>query len=492
MKPKFELLDKSLIERILEEAFQLIEDPGVRVAPYVEDLLRGAGITVKEGVAHIPEVLARRLLDLVPRGFCLYDRHGNRSVLYGGDTVHFDPGSSCLNILDPATQLPRPALSADLVRLVQVAEMLPQFAAQSTAMVCNDIPQEIGDWYRLLLVLWYSEKPVVTGAFSAASLHTLIDLLAIEGGGRDALRSNPRAIFDVCPSPPLNWSEFASQNLVDLAHAGVPAEIVSMPLAGATAPVTLAGSVVQHAAECISGITIHQLAQPGAPIVWGGAPAIFDMRTGKTPMGAIETAMLDLACSQVGKYLGLPTHAYLVAGDGRVIDAQVEMESGMAAVLGALTGINMISGAGMLDFLACHSIEKLVIDAEAIASAQRLIAGIEPRGDSLAVGMFVQTGLHGDFLKLKETRSLFRQEQHFPSSVIDRGVTAMDGADPDIVERARQRVDELLSGYERQPLPAEWEQELIAFAQREAKESGLEDLPGIIHEETVREAGLTK
>src|SRR5246500_2662848 len=102
MKPKFELLDTPLIERILEEAFQLIEDPGVRVAPYVEDLLRGAGITVKDGVAHIPEVLARRLLDLVPRGFCLYDRHGNRAVLYGGDSVHFDPRSSCLNLLDPA------------------------------------------------------------------------------------------------------------------------------------------------------------------------------------------------------------------------------------------------------------------------------------------------------------------------------------------------------------------------------------------------------
>lgn len=359
-------------------------------------------------------------------------------------------------------------------------------------MVCNDVPQEIGDWYRLLLVLWYSEKPIVTGAFSATSLHTLIDLLAIASGGRAALRQTPRAIFDVCPSPPLNWSEFASQNLVDLARAGVPAEIVSMPLAGATAPVTLAGSVVQHAAECISGITIHQLAQPGAPIVWGGAPAIFDMRTGKTPMGAIETAMLDVACAQVGKYLGLPTHAYMVAGDGRVIDAQVEMESGMSAMLGALTGINMISGAGMLDFLACHSIEKLVIDAEAIASAQRLIAGVEPRGDSLAVAMFAQTGLQGDFLKLKETRSLFRREQHFPSNVIDRGLPPADGTDPGILERARQRVEELLSSYERHPLSPECEQELIAFAHRAAKESGLEGLPGIVQEEPVREVGLMK
>src|SRR5579872_5553745 len=476
MKPKFELLDRPLIERILAEAFQLIENPGVRVAPYVEDLLRAAGIMVNEGVAHIPESLARRQLELVPREFCLYDRQGNPAVHYGGDAVHFDPGSSCLNILDPETQQPRPALSADLVRLVQVAEMLPQFAAQSTAIVCNDIPQEIGDWYRLLLVLWYSEKPVVTGAFSAGSLHALIDLLAIESGGRDALRQHPRAVFDVCPSPPLNWSEFASQNLVDLARAGVPAEIVSMPLAGATAPVTLAGSVVQHAAECISGIVIHQLAQPGAPIVWGGAPAIFDMRTGRTPMGAIETAMLDVACAQVGKYLGLPTHAYMVAGDGRLIDAQVEMESGMSAVLGALTGINMISGAGMLDFHACHSIEKLVIDAEAIASAQRLIEGIEPHGHSLALAMFAQTGLQGDFLKLKETRALFRKEQHFPSPVIDRGFP--DGAGS-VLERARERVEQLAAEYRRPPILADREQAMLNFAETECARAGLRDLPGI-------------
>jgi trimethylamine--corrinoid protein Co-methyltransferase len=490
MRPKLELLDKTLIERILGEAFQLIEDPGVRVAPYVFELLRSAGVTVENGVAHIPEMLGRRLLDLAPRGFCLYDRSGKPAVRYAGDDVHFDPGSSCLNILDPETQQSRPALSADLVRLVQVAEMLPQFAAQSTAIVCNDVPHEIGDWYRLLLVLWYSEKPVVTGAFSALTLHTLLELLTIESGGTEAFRRQPRAVFDVCPSPPLNWSEFASQNLVDLARAGVPAEIVSMPLAGATGPVTLVGSVVQHAAECISGIAIHQLAQPGAPIVWGGAPAIFDMRTGKTPMGAIETAMLDVACAQVGKYLGLPTHAYMVAGDGRVIDAQVEMESGTSAALGALAGINMISGAGMLDFLACHSIEKLVIDAEAIASAQRLIEGIEPRTESLATAMFAQTGLHGDFLKLKETRALFRKEQHFPSAVIDRGLADVNGASPGILDRARLRVEELLAAYERRPLPADCEKEMIAFALREGKKAGLEGLPEVLRPEYAREPGL--
>jgi trimethylamine---corrinoid protein Co-methyltransferase len=492
MRPRFQLLDKTLIERIIGEAFQLIRRPGVRVAPYVVGLLQDAGIEVDDGVAHIPEAAARAALNSAPRTFSLFTRSGEPAVRYEADTVHFDPGSSCLNILDPRTLdsrewQARPALAADLARLVQVTEMLPQFAAQSTAMVCNDVPQEIGDWYRLLLVLWYSKKPVVTGAFSASSLHTLIELLTIESGGAEELRSQPRAVFDVCPSPPLNWSEFASQNLVELARSGVPAEIVSMPLAGATAPVTLVGSVVQHAAECISGITIHQLANPGAPIVWGAAPAIFDMRTGRTPMGAIETAMLDVACAEVGKYFGLPTHAYMVAGDGPLIDAQVEMESGMSATLGALAGINMISGAGMLDFLSCHSIEKLVIDAEAIASAQRLIQGIEPCGESLALDMFAKIGLSGDFLKLRETRALFRKEQHFPSAIIDRGLASMERNATGVLQRAQQRVEELLSSYQRRSLPEDCEREMINFAMKEGRKAGLTELPALLRPEYARE-----
>jgi trimethylamine--corrinoid protein Co-methyltransferase len=477
MRVKLEILEPSLVKRILEEAFELLETIGTKVgSSEALELLGSAGARVEYEVVRLPQSLVRRALESVPREFFLYRRCGEPAVHYGGDDVHFDPGSSCLNILDAESQQPRPAVSADLIRMVQVTEMLSEFAAQSTAMVCNDVPSEIGDWYRLLLVLWYSNKPVVTGAFSISTLRIMIDLLAADAGGAQALQQKPRAIFDVCPSPPLNWSEFASQNMVELARARVPAQIVSMPLAGATAPVTLAGAIVQHAAECLAGITIHQLANPGAPVVWGGAPAIFDMSTGNTPMGAIETVMLDMGCAQVGKALGLPTHAYLVASDSRRLDAQAGMESGGSALLGTLAGINMISGAGMLDFLACHSIEKLVIDAEAIASAQRLITGIEPRGEKLALDTFAQTGLQGDFLKLKETRLLFRKEQHFPSAVIDRRSDA-DAAD--ILARARERANELVKCYQRPTLSPLVESHLLAIASREAKAVSLEHLPGV-------------
>ena len=473
MRPKIQLLSPDLIGRILGEAFELLMNPGVCVGSAVVELLQSAGAEVRvddnHRVARLPETLIRKCLASAPPDFYLYGRQGEKAVHYGGDDVHFDPGSCCVQMLDPDTLEARSSETRDLVRLVQVAEMLPQFAAQSTAVVCSDsgLPNAIGDLYRLFVVLEHSDKPVVTGSFSAAGLGGMIDLLAADSGGRDKLRQQPRAVFDVCPSPPLNWSEFGSHNLLDLARAGVPAELVSMPLAGGTAPVTLAGSVTQHTAESLAGIVLHQLAGPGSPIVWGGAPAIFDMRSGGAPMGAVETAMLNMACAEVGKHLGLPTHGYLVATDSKFVDAQAGAESARSAMLGALTGINMISGAGMIESLACHSVEKLVMDAESIASAQRLVRGVEVRGESLATAMFAQTGLSGNFLKLKETRALFRQEQYLPSPVTDRSAR---GSEPpsDIFTRARIRVDELVSSYRKPSLPEDVLRKFKAIVDREA------------------------
>ncbi|MCJ7706352.1 MAG: trimethylamine methyltransferase family protein, partial [Anaerolineales bacterium] len=287
MQPRLELLTPDLIARILDEAFQLMVKPGIKVqAPEARDLLAAAGAQVRDEVVSLPESIVRDALASVPRTFHLYDRHGSRAVIYGGEAVHYDPGSCGVHVLDPETLEHKPSLTADLVRLVKVAEMLPQYDAQSTAVVCNEVPKAVGDLYRLYVVLLHSSKPIVTGAFSVGTLQSMIGMLAIPAGGREALVRKPQAIFDVCPSPPLIWSDFGAQNLIELARARVPAQLISMPLAGAAAPVTLIGSVVQHAAETLSGIAIHQLAGPGAPVVWGGAPAIFDMRKGTTPMGA--------------------------------------------------------------------------------------------------------------------------------------------------------------------------------------------------------------
>jgi trimethylamine--corrinoid protein Co-methyltransferase len=330
-------------------------------------------------------------------------------------------------------------------------------------------------------VLLYSTKPVITGAFSIPTLPVMLEMLDIFAGSHQALAEKPQAVFDVCPSPPLIWSNFGAQNLIDLAHASVPAQMVSMPLAGATAPVTLVGSVVQHTVECLSGVTIHQLAKPGSPIVWGGAPAIFDMRKGTTPMGAVETAMIDSAYAQIGKFIGLPTHTYLCASDSKVIDAQAGLESGMSAIIGALAGVNMISGAGMLDFLACFSLEKLVIDAEIVAMAKHLISGIHTPTETLATAMFEGINFKGDFLKQKVTRQLFSQEQYLPSPVIDRDSIRgwnQEGSQ-DTLTRAKNEVKHLLEKYEAPELPPEMVHELVNLVKHHASNAGMKDLPHI-------------
>lgn len=486
MQPHLNLLSDELVDRILDEAHQLLLNPGIKIqSPLALDLLAEAGARVDRNseVAQIPAGVVHKALESAPHKFQLYDLNGKPRVSYGGDTVQFDPGSSGVHILDPETHEHRPSTTADLISIIKLTEMLPQYDAQSTAVICNEVPKSISDLYRLYLVLLYSTKPIVTGAFAIPTLQIMLDMLAIFSGGRQALAEKPRAVFDVCPSPPLIWSNFGAQNLIDLARAGVPAQMVSMPLAGATAPVTLVGSVVQHTAECLSGLTIHQLAKPGAPIVWGGAPAIFDMRKGTTPMGAVETAMIDVSYAQVGKSLGLPTHTYLGASDAKLIDTQAGLESGISAILGALAGINMISGAGMLDFLACFSLEKLVIDAEIVAMAKRLLAGIHTPTETLATAMFAGINFKGDFLKQKVTRELFSSEQYLPSKVVDRDSIRgwhQDGS-LDTLARAEQQVQQLLKQYESPMLPMEPVKELQKLVQDQARAAGLDALPDLDH-----------
>jgi len=486
MQTKLSLLDDELIFRVLEEAYQLMIKPGIKVQnAEARKLLEEAGAIVDEEtmIVRIPEHIVRKTLETVPRQFHLYDYEGNPKVQYGGDAVQFDPGSSGVAILVPETLEHKTSETEDLIRVIKVAESLLQYDAQSTAIVCHDVPKDIQDLYRLYLVLLYSKKPIVTGAFTNTTVHHMIDMLAIFAGGHDKLREMPRAIFDVCPSPPLIWSKFGAGQLIALARAGLPAEIVSMPLAGAAAPVTLLGAVTQHAAECLSGITIHQLAGPGSPIVWGGAPSTFDMRKGGTPFGSVETAMIDSSYAQVGKSLSLPTHAYLGTTESKLPDMQAGLESGMGALIGALSGINMISGAGMLDSLLCQSPEKLVVDAEGIAMAKRMLDGMKIHTVTLATGFYEGVNFKGgDFLKQKITMQLFRKEQYMPSAVIDRDSIRgwKESGGLDTFGRARQMVEQLLASYTKPDLDPDKVAALHAFVLDLARKTGMDSLP--VHE----------
>jgi trimethylamine--corrinoid protein Co-methyltransferase len=483
MSPTLRFLDDGLVDRILGEARDLLSHLGVEVHnDEGVSLLTSGGARVDDaGRVVIPPPMVDRALKTAPDVVRLFDACGNPTHELTGDNVYFTPGSAAIHVLDEASGRIRPPNTDDYVRYVKVVSGLTHIAAQSTALIPAEVPEGVSDSYRLYLSLLLGEKPVVTGAFSAQGFHVMRDLLLAVRGSAETLRDQPLAVFSCCPTAPLTWSRETSQNVIDCARAGVPVEFISMPLSGFVSPVTLVGSVVQHAAETLSGVVLSQLAAPGAPMLWGGSPAIFDIRTETTPMGAIETMMIDCANAEVGKRLGIPTQAYIALSDSKRLDAQAGLETGMGAVLAGLAGINSISGPGMLDFESCQSLEKLVLDDEICAMVARMRRGIEPREDFPARPLFQELLGEGHLLIADHTRRHLKEQIHLPGAVIERASLGRwrEEGETTLGARASHEVRRLIDGWVPSRVSDETKRALRERMGAAARQAGLEALPAV-------------
>lgn len=451
-------LSRDDIEVIHSGSLQLLEKTGVIVKnDRALQLLRKAGCEVESNRVSIPSDLVEASIKKAPSSFSLHSREGTASFTVGMDTTVFDPGSSGTEFLDSQTREIRPALANDLVQLVRLADALEYIDAQSTAVVPSDVPDSVSDLFRLYIVLRNSSKPIVTGAFTKQGLIDMMHMLEAVAGGPDELARAPRAIFDCCPTSPLSWGDVACQNLMDCAANSIPAEIIPAPMMGATSPVSIFGTLVQSNAEILSGIVIAQAVRPGTPIVYGGSLALFDMKRAMICLGAIETAMAACASAQIGKYHGLPTHAYLGLSEAKVIDAQSGFESAIGLVLAAQARINVVSGAGMMAFENCLSLEKLTIDNEICGMSRRLVRGIEAEDMGVVLDLMKEVGPGGNFLSADHTMTRLRQEQFMPSDVVCRRPVNSwkEHGSKDGYMRARERVKKILEAHTPQPMPRE-------------------------------------
>ncbi len=482
-RPKLELLEKAFVERIVDEGLTLLEEPGVLVEnPEALRLLAegGAAVDAASQRARIGRALVEKCLASTPPSVTLYDRRGEKAFVIGGDEVHFDPGSAAVNLLDHATQTERKASTADVVEFIKLVETLDHFHFQSTGLVPSDVPAGASDAFRLYLGLVLSEKPFITGTFRVEGFRAMKDLLAAVRGGEEALRRKPLAVFDACPSPPLKWSHLTAQSLMDAARAGLPSELISVGMTGATSPVTLAGTLVQHVAENLAGLVICQLAGPGAPVIFGGSPSSFDMRKGTTPLGAMEGMMIDAGVAQIAKFLKLPAHAYMGLSDAKVNDPQAGFETALGAVIGALAGVNVISGAGMLDFESTQCLEKLVIDDGICAIVYRLLGGIAQRDEPIALGVFEGFSEGMSFLAHPHTKRWYRQEHILPG-LADRDTYEawVAAGRTSIVDKAHTDVRRRLGAYAAPPLAAAVRTDLDGIMAAYGRASGLEGLPKV-------------
>lgn len=485
MRPVVRFLSDDLIERIIGEGRDLLCSLGMEIHnDAVLSLLSDSGARIDKSTRRVyfTQSLIDKALAAAPHSFKLFDVLGNEAVDLSGFTVNFTPGSAAINVLDGTTNKIRKPTTVDYIRYAKLMSGMNNIASQSTAMIPADVHERISDSYRLYLSLSYCEKPVVTGAFTIESFEIMKELQVAVRGSKENLAKRPLTIFSCCPTSPLKWSDVTSQNLIDCARYSIPVEYISMPLSGFMSPVTIVGSLVQHTAETLSGLVMSQLTNPGTPVLYGGSPAFFDVRYETTPMGAIGTMMIDCAYNEIGKYLGLPTQAYIGLSDSKALDAQAGLESSMGATLAVLSGINNISGPGMLDFESCFSLEKLIVDNEICGMTLRMSKGIEPKEDFPARPIFEELLRENHLLIADHTRKYLKQEDYFPGPVINRANRARweEEGSSGLQTRAQQQIERLIGSYRPTALSKDIKNDLTKLMETEARRYGMAKLPGSI------------
>ncbi len=453
MRPTLRVLSDDLIDQIIDEAKRVLAETGMEIrGPEMRRRLLAAGLPPNAAGDRIlfPRDAVERAIAAAPSAFWLYDRDGNPHADLGGDRVHFVPGSSGLKWQDHRTGDVRLATSTDFVEYVRLADGLEHIAYLATAFSTNDdIEPQVSDAWRLYMALTNSKKPVVSGAFTEHGVPRMVEMLQLFRADAEDLRARPMSIFTITATGNFRYSEDSCQNLIDCVEAGIPVEIVPVTLMGLVAPVTTVGATVFHTIDVLAGITMAQVVRPGAPVLFGGAPATFHMKKASSPMAAIEAFQLDAAYVEVGKRLGLPTQSYMALSDSPLLDAQAGAETFGSALIAALAGVNSVSGPGMLDFLLVFSLPKLVADDDWCGQALRFVREVRAT-DDLPVGDLVARLMADQHLIMApHTMANWESTLYLPSPVTvrDNREAWLRAGGKDTYARACDEVDRRLGRY---------------------------------------------
>ncbi|MCA9984016.1 MAG: trimethylamine methyltransferase family protein [Anaerolineales bacterium] len=453
MRPSLQVLSTELIEQILTEAKRVLWEVGIEVrGAELRQRLLDYGLPAGSSSLHIrfPAEVVDQAIASAPGSFKLYNRDGEIAADIGGDRTHFTPGSSGLKILDHRTGETRLANTTDFVEYVRLGDGLEHIPYLATAFSTNDdIEAGVSDAWRLFLCLTQSKKPIVSGAFTEHGVARMAAMMELFRSGRQELIEKPMAIFTITATGNFRYSEDSCQNLLDCVEAGIPVEIVPVTLMGLIAPVTLVGAAVFHTVDVLAGVTMAQIVKPGAPVLFGGAPASFHMREATSPMLGIDALRLDVAYAAIGKHLGLPTQAYMALSDAKSLDAQAGAESFGSAMLAALASINSVSGPGMLDFVLVFSLPKLVLDNAFCGQIHHFRREIEVVEDLPVAELIDELLREQHLITAEHTLKHWQSELHMPDRVIDRSNREnwLKAGSPDLDQRSRSEVESRLANY---------------------------------------------
>jgi trimethylamine--corrinoid protein Co-methyltransferase len=424
-------------------------------------------------VARLPRELVEGILGEKREPVLLAARDPEKDALLDGTASYATHDGMGASTLDHRTRVPRPSTAQDLREAMIVADALDEIGVNWYVCNPNDEPPKLQSLRGLATMLAGSAKHAEGEVLVPAQVPYVMDVLAAASGGR---HDPARPLFSIvyCPVSPLQHDQESLDAAILLAQQGVPVTVYSLALAGATSPVTLAGTVVQTNAEVLSGIVILRLAAPACPLVYVGNAGVMDMHSCGYGATGPEQILFNLALTELGHHYGFPVLSGAFSSDAKELCMQVGVEGSSMALATVLAGADLVTGMGMLGSADMLSLPKLVLDAEVLRHCRRAAQGIALDDEHVLLEVMRRVGPGGHFLSARETRRFLRDGEHmiperFPRQTYEAWVA--DGRSE--TERATAEVERILAEHTPLPLPAGAQEridEVIAAAAAELPE----------------------
>ena len=472
--PKLKILTEDQIDEIHEASLTMLENTGVRYdSPTAVDKLVRAGAALKHGskdVVTFPRSMVEDSLKKIPRGRRYYARNPKNDVVYDEEHLYAVTLGGNPSILDLETGEPRSSVLEDVESTARVMDALPNCSSVGNMVVATDMPPEMQAVKTIEGLLKNSSKCISGYALNKETIDVMVDMWSVVAGGREELRKRPLLSMFGSPSSPLTFDRSVCEVMVRSAEQGIPVDLVPCPMAGGTAPVTLAGGLAQQNAEVFAGIMLVQAVDDKLETCYSGRLSVLDLRTGANLWGMVEVALASAATVQIAHRYHIACDVYGVTSDAPNWGTQMGLERMLVALLPAMAGADALSGMGGA-WGTNSSYEMLVIDNEIYGDVFRAIRGVEVDPGRLAVDVVNRVGQMGTFLSQMHTMEYFRKGELRISSLWDkRGPERAwkEGIVP-LEERAREEAKRILKEHEPERLDRDVEKELARVVKEASK-----------------------
>ncbi|MCR9158571.1 MAG: trimethylamine methyltransferase family protein [Rhodobacteraceae bacterium] len=450
---RYDPLDAADLDRIHNAALTALEEIGLSEAPAsgIKIMTDAGAILGDDGRIRFPRALVEDMLALANRSVTLCGRDPLYDLDLSGTRVHYGTAGAAVHMVDVKTGHYRESTVQDLHDAARIADQLDNIHFLQRPMVARDIvDNKEMDLNTIYACSSGTFKHIGVSFTEPSFVPDALELLHLIAGGEDAWRARPFVSNSNCfVVPPMKFATEACEVMEACIRGGMPVLLLSAGQAGATAPASIAGAIVQAVAECLAGVVYVNAMAPGHPTIFGTWPFVSDLRTGAMSGGSGEQALLTAGCAQMHRYYGLCGGAAAGIADAKLPDMQAGWEQMCSNVMAGLSGLNMVyEAAGMHASLLgfCH--ESLILGDDLIGQALRCVRGIEVTEDDLSIEVMRATCIGGPGHYLGSDDTLNRMQRDYVYPVLGNRASPKEWVEqgqPILVDKATERKEMILS-----------------------------------------------